>query len=334
MSTMTTDKDDLEALEPSTAQQLFLDHKETSCAEATVQNYRYRTNAFVEWCETEGIDNLNDLSGRDIQQYRLWRKDDGDLNKVTLRMQMSTIRVFLKWAGRIEAVPENLYDKVMVPRVRPEERQRDETLDAETAQKILDHLVKYQYASLGHALLSILWETGIRIGAAVSLDVESIDFDNGHIQLEHRPEEGTPLKNGQSGERLIAITAALEELLADYIQDRRHEITDDYGREPLFTSRQGRMCDSSLRRTVYRITAPCFRDEHCPDCKNANPKCPESLSPHDIRRGSITHFLSNDVPVNIISDRMNVSRKILKQHYDQRSAEVKLEQRRGYLDNL
>jgi hypothetical protein len=35
-----------------------------------------------------------------------------------------------------------------------------------------------------------------------------------------------------------------------------------------------------------------------------------------------------------VGDRMNVSRDVLDKHYDKRSAEVKLEQRRGYLDNI
>lgn len=31
---------------------------------------------------------------------------------------------------------------------------------------------------------------------------------------------------------------------------------------------------------------------------------------------------------------MDVSRKVLDKHYDKRSEEVRLEQRRGYLDNI
>lgn len=31
---------------------------------------------------------------------------------------------------------------------------------------------------------------------------------------------------------------------------------------------------------------------------------------------------------------MNVSRKVLNQHYDKRSEEVKMEQRRGYIDDI
>ena len=153
---MTANRDDLEPLDPETGQELFLDHKSTHCSDATVQNHRYRTNHFLRWCDEEGIDNLNDLTGRDIHRYRLWRKEDGDLNKLSLRMQMSTLRVLLKWAGSIEAVPENLYDKVLVPDVSRKQRQRDETLGAEDAEDILQHLTKYEYASKEHAHPSLV----------------------------------------------------------------------------------------------------------------------------------------------------------------------------------
>ena len=82
MTTITTDKDDLEPIEPGTAQEVFLDHKATDCTDSTVRNHRSRLNPFVRWCGENGIDNLNDLSGRDLQRYRLWRKEDGDLKRL------------------------------------------------------------------------------------------------------------------------------------------------------------------------------------------------------------------------------------------------------------
>jgi integrase len=137
------------------------------------------------------------LTGRNLQEYRLWRQDDGDLAKITLNQQMSTIRVFLKWCGSVEAVPSDLYEKVMVPRVSDAESRRDETLVTETAETILDHLVRFHYGSVEHAVLALLWDTGIRIGAANSLDVQDVDIDEEWIQLEHRSETGTMLKNGR-----------------------------------------------------------------------------------------------------------------------------------------
>jgi site-specific recombinase XerD len=335
MVTMHNGNDDLEPLDPETGMRLYLDHKATDCTKSTVQNHRYRMKPFVEWCEEQGIDNLNALSGRDIQQYRLWRSERNDINALTLRMQMSTLRVFLKWAGSMEAVPENLYTKVMVPRVDRRERQRDEMLDADEAKTILQYLSTYEYASIEHVLLALLWETGLRIGAANSIDLQDISLEEKRIQLVHRPKEGTTLKNGKSGERLVAITSDFAELLRDHIQTQREPVTDDHNRDPLLTTRHGRMHRNTMRRIINRITAPCYRGEPCPNCVvDENKKCPEAVSPHSVRRGSITHFLAKDVPVEIVSDRMNVSRKVLDEHYDRRSQEMKLEQRRRYLDNI
>ncbi len=332
---MSTRNDKLEPIEPSSARELFLQHKTTGCAEKTVQSYTYRTEHFIRWCDENEIENMNELTGRDLQEYRLWRQKDGNLKKITLNQQMSTIRVFLKWCGSIEAVPADLYEKVMVPRVRPQDERNDETLDSDVAEEILDYLSTYQYASREHAVFALLWETGIRIGAANSLDVGDVDTDEERINLVHRPEQGTQLKNGTDGERPVAISSELARMFEDYIEMTREEVTDEHGRRPFITTTQGRMVRTTMRRLVYRVTAPCFRGKSCPDCtEGAEGKCGKSVSPHAIRRGSITHFLSQDVPVEIVGDRMNVSRDVLDKHYDKRTKEVKLEQRRGYLDKI
>lgn len=329
------DPRDLDPIDPGTAQQLYLEHKDTQCAERTVNAHRYRTNHFVRWCEEQEIENLNDLTGRHIHEFRLWRREDGDLNKVSIQTQMSTLRVFLKWAGSIEAVDPDLYNKVMVPQVSGEEERRDEYLDSESAQSILDYLARYHYASRQHVLLALLWQTGLRIGGVNSLDVGDVNLEDRYLDLNHRPTQGTTLKNKSGGERLVAITEELAELLQEYINVTRDKYVDEHGREPLLTTQKGRFSRNTMRTTVYQVTAPCFRGDECPDCRDSTgAKCPEAVSPHAVRRGSITHHLTEDVPVQVVGDRMDVSRKVLDKHYDRRTESVKLEQRRAYLDNI
>ena len=332
---MTHNRDELDPILPSTARDLYLEHKKTHCTEATVRAHYYRTRYIVDWCDENDVENLNDLTGRDLHEFRLWHMENRDINQLTLRQHLCTLRVFLKWAASIEAVPAELYDKVMIPEIGRSERQRDEMLEAEAAKEILEYLSRYHYASRNHVIIALLWETGIRIGAAVSIDLEDVNLDDGYIELIHRPDEGTTLKNGKSGERPIAITDGLSELLEEYIENNRLDSVDEYDRNPLITSKFGRLTRGSYRRTVYKTTAPCFRGEPCPGCiDNADKACPEAVNPHAIRRGSITHYLTKDVPVEVVSDRMNVSRDVLDQHYDRRSEEVKLEQRRGYVDEI
>jgi integrase len=212
----------------------------------------------------------------------------------------------------------------------------DETLDAERAEEILEYLSTYEYASGRQVVMALLRNTGVQIGSAKSIDVEDVDFEHGHLQLRHRPEGGTELKNGEGGERLVAISSELAKVLGDYIDDIRIPTEDEHGRLPLLTTRRGRMSRATMRRLVYDVTAPCFFDDPCEDCKadTNDARCGCAVSPHSIRRGSITHYLSEDVPLDVVSERMNVSKNTLEQHYDKRSEEVKVEQRRCYLKNV
>lgn len=333
---MTANKhSNLEPIHPSKARELYLKHKAAECRPDTVKGHKYRTKHFVRWCEQEGIDNMNNISGRDLHEYRLWRKEDGGLNVVSMATQMTTIRVFIRWCSSIEAVPEDLASKVLVPSVASDEEQRESMIEAEHAQEILTRLSKFHYASRDHTIFALLWETGMRIGALRGIDLKDIDLENRTISLVNRPETGTPLKNGKKGERMIAISSELEDLINDHINIIRNDVTDSHGRKPLITGRDHRLGTSSIRRAVYRLTAPCFLDKECPDCNQGiADKCPESVSPHDIRRSAITHFLTSDVPVEVVGDRMDVSRDVVDKHYDERSEEVKVEQRRDYLDNI
>lgn len=133
----------------------------------------------------------------------------------------------------------------------------------------------------------------------------------------------------------MTVTHELASLLGDYIDNFRVSVTDESGRDHLFSSENGRLSLASIRRQFYILTAPCFRYEHCDGCTNSNDeKCPDAVSPHAIRRGSITHILTEDVSVEVVGHRMDVRRKVLKKHYDRRSLEVNLEQRRGYLEDI
>lgn len=64
-------------------------------------------------------------------------------------------------------------------------------------------------------------------------------------------------------------------------------------------------------------------------------KCLSSVTPHPIRRGYITQFLTAGVPVAVISERCNVSLTVIDQHYDGRSEDEKTRKRqRIILDAL
>jgi integrase len=331
---------DLRPIEPEAAVELYLDQRQDELSEATHESHYYRLKQFVEWCEETGIENMNDLTGRDLHTYRTDRRDDGDLEPVTLRGQLSTLRVFLDFCGSIDAVPEDLDQKVLIPTVSSTDESKDSKLDHERAERILDYLSQYHYASNRHVVFALLWRTGMRLGALRALDLRDFDRDEPALAVRHRPDTDTPLKNGPSGERLVALTDRLGRMLENYIDGPRKETTDEYGRSPLITSREGRPVRSTIRSMVYRLTQPC-RMGDCPHGRNPNDceatehaklsTCPSARPPHDIRRGAITAHLLDDVPAKIVSDRMNVSEDVLDQHYDKRTERERMRQRRDHL---
>jgi len=335
---------ELEPITPAEAKEMYLAQRRNEIAEATLQGHHYRLKPFVQWCESTDLTNLNDLTARDIHKYRLHREEEASLNKITLRTQLSTIRVFLQFLESIDGVEQGLHEKMLIPSTNSNEESRETMLDGESAEKLLDYLDQYEYASKTHALLTVLWATGCRMGGAHSLDVDDFDPDAQSLAFRHRPDQGTRLKNKQSGERLCALSADAANVLEDYIAVNRREVTDDDGRRPLFTTRSGRMHKSNIREVVYAATRPCAYGQDCPhdrdpeSCEAATysyaRKCPSSVSPHDIRRGALTHLLKEDVPKDVVSDRANVGRDVLDKHYNQMTEEEKMEQRREHLDKL
>ena len=331
---------ELEPLTPADGRQMYLNERRHEVSEATLQSHGYRLDQFVEWCDDQGIDNLNDLSGRDIHRFRVKRREEDGLSTPSMKGQLSTLRMFLRFCASIDAVESGLDEKITLPTTTREDA-REEMLSSDRAEQILSHLNKFEYATLEHVLFEVLWNTGLRIGAVVGLDVRDYDADDQLLELVHRPEEGTRLKNGAMSERYIALSERVADVLDDWLETNHPGIEDEDGRRPLFATSSNRLSRNHARALTYRITSPCEYSSECPhdrevdECEARTTSkayaCPSSLSPHPIRRGAITYYLRNDTPVRAVSDRMDVGESTLSRHYDQRTAREKVEQRRRYL---
>jgi len=334
----------LEPTTPAEAVEWYLTKRETDVSEKTLQNHRYRLEQFVAFCTEFEIDNLNDLSGRDLHHYKVHRREEDGLKNITLQGQLSTLRQYLDFCESIDAVPTGLHDRVLLPSTTTDEEVSDEMLPEDQAWDILHHLKTYEYASRRHAIFALAWHAGLRLGGLRALDLEDFDTENQSLRLRHRPETDTPLKNGEDGERIVALSEGMTNLLEDYVSVKRVYHIDEHGREPLFTSNQGRLSKNGTRDTFYRLTVPCLTGE-CPHDRNPREcealtehssasKCPSSLSPHPVRRGAITHHRRKDLPVKVVGERVNASPEVIEKHYDRRTERERMEQRREYLDDL
>jgi len=329
----------LESLEPEEGVTMYHEHRKDELAESSQRAHRMRLSHFIRWCDEEEICNLNHLTGRKLHQFRLWRKRDGDLNRVSVRTQLSTIKQAVKLWESIDAVEPNLHEKIDIPELDKGENARSVMIEAEQADEILEHLDRFEYASRRHVIFLLLWETAMRTGALRSLDVDDVDLEDGFIRVVHRAEYGTPLKNKSGSERFIAISPETCQVLGDWVEHLHPKKRDDQDRMPLISTEYGRISKSNIRKQTYWVTAPQFLGKECSCCSpsheyNRIHECEDAVSPHALRRGAITHMIRSDVPKEIVSDRADVSSDVLDKHYNEMTEKEKMEKRRGYLETI
>jgi site-specific recombinase XerD len=99
----------LEPIAPKEAVHLYLRDRRADLAEETIESYRYKLTRFIEWCGKEGLDNLNDLSGRNLMEFKQYRAKD--LNPVSLKGQLDTLRAFVRFCESIDAVETDLHNR-------------------------------------------------------------------------------------------------------------------------------------------------------------------------------------------------------------------------------
>ena len=334
----------LEDVDPETATEDWLMTEKREVTDRTLGNYKTVAKKWCQFCEEEDIESMAEVSGRTLMGFKQWRADQVKLS--TVGQNLSCLRRFINHCEKIEAVRSGLLSKV--PDARASDGTKDEKVDRETAVDVIEYLRKFDYGSRRHVIVELIWHTALRTGAVKSIDIDHcyLETDSAYIQLENRPHEDTRLKNGNKSEREVSINDGIAELIQDYIDHERFDVTDDYGRNPLFTTRQGRATKNTIRRDIRTATRPCEYGEQCPygeepvSCgaqsnRHKAGDCPGATTGHPLRRGSITHkHLDNDVPKRVVSDRCDVSQEILTKHYDRQTEEKKREIRREYLDNL
>lgn len=365
--------DDLDSIHPRKAFDMWLKRQRPEVSDSTYQSYEYRVEPFLEYLDERGIDDLANLRRRDVIEFDTERRTE-DVQLNTLNNQMGTLRQFLGFAYTINAVPEEIVESVPVPELSKEERVNTEKLPTARAERILDQLDTYHYASLDHVLMLLLWRTTARVGAIHSLDLQDLYLDDDDLdrldqelqtqvegpvredlldQVElpfiwfrHRPDQGTPLKNGNGGERPINIAEWVGDVIQDYIRYNRRQVTDEHGREPLFPSSKiaGRLSRSGMRIRVYRLTQPCELFNECPhdrdpeECEarehGYESRCPSARSPHKIRTGSITMHRDRGWPLDQLSQKANASTDLLEGVYDQPEKLKRVANRRSILDRL
>jgi integrase len=311
------------------AVQAYLTDRKSELSTSSIQNHRYQLKQWRRWAGGPGeIDCVEDVEPIDLSKFR--RARSRSINSNTMYNQLCVLRLHLRFCHRMGWLREEIPESIVLP--SRDGRARDRAIDADRAGAILDDLERYQYASRDHVIWTLLWTTGCRTGGLLAQDTGDVHLDERWTDIVHRPGTGTPLKNKADGEREVNLHGWVCEVLRAWIKDRRPDRTDSHGRSPLIPGEVGRYSRSSVRRSVYKLTACGGIDEGCECDAGCASKCPASVSPHDIRRSSITAWLDQGHDPAMLEGRFDLSKKTMDRHYDVRTPSQKRELRRDVFD--
>ena len=308
----------------------FIERK--SFLRRTSKKQYYRTIPhFLEFASATGVNypgQVDEVFVDDYVEYLL-----AEFNAEDTCLTYSTkVHAYLAYLADRGQVPEQVVKLISKPEVGLTSNARSERVTIKEMTGILTNLRKQRYGTNLHVLGELTWNTGPRIGGIHSVDLD-LDFDGerGRLDFVHRPDQGTSLKLGTesdqtpgSGERQVSIPPRVVEAVEEFALVHREEVTDEFGRDPLFTTKHGRASKSTLRRWIYEITSCRWNDvsdEFCDgSCRPDGNICPRSINPHGIRRGAIVAARKAGLSLDDTSERFNVNPITIKRHYEPRDA--------------
>lgn len=255
----------------------------------TLRGYATDLAEFRAFLSREGI---GDLAAADPRAIRAWlvRLHDRKLAKSSIARKLATVRSCFRYLARLGVVEFNPARQVRSPRLP---KRLPSFLPKDESKGLLDAETERSEAGLrDHALLELLYATGVRVAECCGLDLDDVDRRRGAVRV-----------MGKGGkERVVPAGDAALEALDAWLSVRGEETG------ALFTnSRGGRLGTRSVHRIVKRRARAAGIDRR--------------VTPHTLRHTFATHMLGEGADLRLIQELLGHSRLTTTQRYTHVSPE-------------
>ena len=243
----------------------------------TLCSYTRDLRQFENWLDQHGPDDLRKVTKETVTEYLAYLGTAGK-SPATITRCTASIKSFYNYmvlSGHVKANPAKSVAAVKVERKYPQ------ILTSKEVELFLDQpkcIDEKGYRD--HAMLELLYATGIRVSELIGLDVTDVNLTLGVIHCHGRDKVRTiPLYQG-------AVTA-----LRDYIREIRPRIIADEDEKALFVNMNGnRMSRQGFWKIVkyYQEKAEINKD----------------ITPHTLRHSFAVHLLENGADLHSIQEML------------------------------
>ncbi|RZS34676.1 integrase/recombinase XerC [Herbihabitans rhizosphaerae] len=230
--------------------------------------------------EQRGEQRLDAIGLPVLRAWLAAQRADG-AERSTLARRAASIRTFTAWAHRREHLRVDPGVRLVAPRrhrTLPTVLRQDHAADLMAASES-GAAERDAVALRDHAVLELLYATGIRVSELCGLDLDDVDHDRRVLRV---------LGKG-SKERTVPFGEPAERAVRDWLADGRPELAGgDSGRALLLGARGGRLHPGTARRIVHQAL-------------EAVPAAPD-MGPHGLRHSAATHLLEGGADLRSVQE--------------------------------
>ncbi|MEK7619595.1 MAG: tyrosine-type recombinase/integrase [Patescibacteria group bacterium] len=270
----------------------FLEHVEIekNRSLATVRNYAFYMNRFLEWCSTQGVHSPDKLNLDHVRAYRLWLNRLGGntpLKKNTQNYHLIALRAFLKYLSKRDIAtlaPEKIELGKNPERTVAFLEGDDLELLLSAPQKSAEpDIIKKR----DRAILELLFSTGLRVSELASLARDSINLSKTEFTIRGKGDKYRIVFLSSRARHSVAAylakrTDSLEPLFLRHdraFSPGRHAVTSDDGHTLHLTPR-------SIQRLVHKYSTAVGITKH--------------ITPHVMRHTYATDLLMNGADIRSV----------------------------------
>ncbi len=254
---------------------------ERGLAANTISAYRLDLLKYAKFLSKDGAGDARQIKREQITAFMYKEKEKG-ISATSIARRLAAIKMFHRYLVRERLAVEDPTDLIETPRLW--KRIPDVLSQGEIEQMIKASYGRHWQNIRDHAILELLYATGMRVSELVDLKLESINLEVGYVRC---------IGKG-SKERIVPVGKRAQEAIRKYLDQVRGKLLGSKFSNHLFLSRLGKRLS---RQSIWKIIK-CYADK-------ANIK--KDIKVHTLRHSFATHLLERGADLRSVQEMLGHS---------------------------
>ena len=251
--------------------------EEKRASRNTVASYLRDVNQFAEYLQSHLNCTLRQAKGETVREYMDWMLGHGKSPASVTRF-LASVKSFYNFLLREGAVAVNPAKGLTAAKT---ERKYPEILTSREVELFLEQPQCVDAKGFrDHAMLELLYATGIRVSELISLDLDDLNLSASFIRCRSKGKE-----------RIIPLYHGAVKALQDYVKNIRPQLIADSGEEALFVNMNG---ERMSRQGFWKIIK----------CYQEKAGIEKDITPHTLRHSFAVHLLENGADLRSIQEML------------------------------